>query len=1174
MATRKWTENQAAAINSRKGSILVSAAAGSGKTAVLVQRVIESLTDKENPVDADKLLVVTFTNAAAAEMKSRISSRISELLLINPLDENLKRQQLLLKNSHISTIHSFCSDLIRENFFKLNISPDFKIADSNEILLLKSKAINEVLEEKYAFNSKQFLTLVEAFSRGRNDSKLIDIINLLYEFVRSHPFPKKWLNDKLNMYNANVPVKDTVFGKTLITHAKSAINHCIELIKYAIFLTGEDEAFENAYKPTLNNDLLMLNEIQNTLTSGSWDEISNSIHVFKLPTLKRLTGFSDDPIKLKIMANRQEVKDIFKKLNHFFITTENECKKDTEKLKPIVQELFSVIELFSEKFDHLKSIKNLVDFGDLEHLALKLLVKPTASGFEKTAEALELCEKFQQVMVDEYQDTNEAQDMIFRAVSNNESNFFMVGDVKQSIYRFRQAMPEIFLRRKESYENYDPVKDNYPSKIILDKNFRSRSGVLSSVNFIFHQLMSKSLGDMDYTKDEELKPGAKFFQKDEPDTELKIIDLSESDEKDIDIVEARYISELICKMIKDEYKIQSGNEMRSVTYGDFCVLLRSTSRHAEVFAEEMKKCGVPAFSDINRPFLSTSEIKIIISLLKIINNPIDDISILSVLLSPIENFTLDEIVKIRIIDKEKPIYMAIKKASANGNKKCEDFLFELENFRKMSSIMSISKFISYIYENTEYPNIVQVLPDGQTKLNNLYLFLEYAKNYETSSSSFLCDFIGFIDNLIKQNADLAIPATASAENTVKIMSIHRSKGLEFPICIMANCSRQFNKDKDDILLHPSLGIGIKLFDNERLCRYSTLQREAVKLTLETDSLSEELRVLYVALTRAREKLIMVTTLKNPQKELNRLSLGLTEQTAIAPYTVKEATSFSDWILSCALKHPSGGNLRTLAGTLPGLTLNDDNLWSIEIAEPKEILENTEIVKEEVPIEPDKELLNKITKKINYKYPLEGLSNIPCKLSVTDIIKQKDKRIINFKKPTFITGKKFSPSEKGTAFHTFMQFADYKKAQNDLPAHIEDLISKGFLKKEQAECIDKQKLEQLLKSKLMERILKSSKVLREYKFTTALSPKEYDNNLPNNFLDQKIILNGTVDCLFLEDNEFVLVDYKTNKINSHHEIINLYKKQLELYKKALAKCTSTGVKQSILYLFYTNEQIFL
>ena len=419
MSTCKWTKNQADAINSRRGSILVSAAAGSGKTAVLVQRVIESLIGKETPVDADKLLVVTFTNAAAAEMKSRISSRISELLLIDPLDENLKRQQLLLKNSHISTIHSFCSDLIRENFYKLNVSPDFKIADSNEILLLRQEAINQVLEEKYASNSLQFLNLVEAFSHGRDDTKLIVIINLLYDFVRSHPFPQKWLDEKLNMYDEDIPARETVFGKVLIDYSKSALNHCIQLAEYAIFLTGEEDAFETAYKPSLNNDLLILNDVQRILENGSWDEISNAIHVFKLSNLKRLAGFADDPIKFKIMANRQEIKDVFKQLNHFFITTEEEFKKDTGKLKPIVQELFSVIELFSKKFDHLKLNKNLLDFGDLEHLALKLLVKPSETGFEKTEQALELCEKFQQVMVDEYQDTNEAQDMIIRAISNN-----------------------------------------------------------------------------------------------------------------------------------------------------------------------------------------------------------------------------------------------------------------------------------------------------------------------------------------------------------------------------------------------------------------------------------------------------------------------------------------------------------------------------------------------------------------------------------------------------------------------------------------------------------------------------------------------------------------------------------------------------------------------------------
>ena len=470
MAERRWTPEQKNAIMARDGAVLVSAAAGSGKTAVLVERVIQILTDKNRPCDADRLLVVTFTKAAAAEMKERISTRISEMLQLDPMNRNLQRQQLLLSNAHISTIHSFCNELICENFFELDMSSEFRIADENEMLLLKDEAMQIVLEKNYTQASSEFVQLLETVNSGRDDKKLMETILTLYEFIRSHPFPEKWLEDKLEFYRDNEDVGGTIFAKLLLEYANMALNHSVMLTKNSLKLIQEVEKIKLAYEETLLCDKTMLIEAQKVLKGSSWNEISSMLKQFKFATLKRLTGCSDDAIKKVVLQNRQEVKDIIKSLTKLFFVSEEQCQEDLEILQPLMAELFSLVKVFSRQLDALKQEKNVVDFGDLEHLTLKLLVRQCGDSFEKTELAQDLSRQFDFVMVDEYQDTNEAQDMIFRALSDNEQNLFVVGDVKQSIYGFRQAMPEIFLRRKQRYELFDEQKVNYPAKIILDRN--------------------------------------------------------------------------------------------------------------------------------------------------------------------------------------------------------------------------------------------------------------------------------------------------------------------------------------------------------------------------------------------------------------------------------------------------------------------------------------------------------------------------------------------------------------------------------------------------------------------------------------------------------------------------------------------------------------------------------
>lgn len=1179
MSERCWTKEQENAIKAKNGTVLVSAAAGSGKTAVLVERVIQILTDKNDPCDVDKLLVVTFTKAAASEMKERINARICEMLLCDPENKKLKRQQLMLSKAHISTIHSFCNELIKENFYELDVSSEFRIADENEMLVLKDEAIQKVLDEKYVDSSKSFLNLVEAFSSSKDDKNLVSSIMTLYNFVRAHPFPDKWMEDKLNFYDQPQNLNENVFARILFDHATMALNYCLGLIESSIKIIQDVEKIRLAYEETLLMDRDIIVTLKKNLDDGNWNKISDQLKKVKFAALKRLIGYSEDPVKLKVLQNRKEVKEVIKELTYLFFQSESECVEDLKTLKQIIVELFSLVKDFSIKLDLIKKEKNIVDFGDLEHLTLKLLVKQSESGFEKTEIAQNLSKQFNFVMVDEYQDTNEAQDLIFRAISNNEKNLFVVGDVKQSIYGFRQAMPEIFLRRKQKYKLFDSKKGEYPAKIILDKNFRSRKDILGITNFVFSQLMSEKLGEIEYNQEERLVCGSPNEEKKDSDVEIKIIDVSASQES-IDVIEARYIAKIIGEMIGKGYKIKDKNISRAVTYGDFCILLRSANKHAQEFAKELELCGIPVWADSSNSFFETIEISTMLSLLRIIDNPIQDIPMASVLLSPVFGFTPDDLVDIRLTDKTLPLYFALKNRASMGDKKCSKFLAEIDNYRRLAATMPCYKLIQHVYDKTSYMAVVQAMKDGDLRLNNLRLLIEYARNYEASGYKGITGFIGFINKLEEKKVDISSSNSASENaNVVKIMSIHRSKGLEFPICFLANCSRKFNKDVGDILLHPDLGPGIRLFDNKNMRRYTTFQREAVKLDLNKKVMSEELRVLYVALTRAKEKLFMLTSLKNPESTLKRLSLQIAGDSKISAYVVGGANSISDWLLTCALRHPNGANIRKIACVSSEITIKDDAVLEIEVVnQEKEMSEDSNmnfVAKEDAKVV-DEKFLSKISNRINYTYKYNELSRIPSKVTVSDIVSSGDHSIkFDFaKKPKIFSESMLSSVEIGSAMHAFMQFADFEKAKISLKKEIEFLTEKRFISDEQSRGLNYEQISKFLNSNLCNRILKSKNVVREYRFAINIKASEVIFDIDPRFSDEKVMLQGAIDCIFEENGELIVIDYKTDKILSEEILKNQYSKQLELYGRALQECTGKCVREKILYSFYTGTQIFL
>ena len=1171
MSERNWTDEQKQAIEARKGTLLVSAAAGSGKTAVLVQRVIEHVTDTENPIDVDRLLIVTFTRAAASEMKERIGKALSEKISENPNDSRLLRQRMLLQKANICTIDSFCNELVKENFHKLGIPPNYKILENSESEILKYEAVNEVLEELYSENSPEFTELVELLSSGRDDKNLIDVILTLHSYVMAHPFFDKCIDEIGEMYRKNIPVAESEWGKTISEYTKSALDYCITVLDGTIKIIEGEPQISEAYSDSLECGRNDIESILSSAEAGEWDNTKSLIESFGFQRFKPVRGFDD--VKEAVKVRRDAVKKTVQKLSEIMCATSAEHDEDIACLAPTVGKLLESVKRYDEKLKEMKLKKHAFDFSDIEHMALSLLVRPSEKGYVRTEDAVELSQHFEEILVDEYQDTNEAQDLLFRALSKDENNLFMVGDVKQSIYRFRQAMPEIFLEKRDSFPVFDGK--NYPAKIILDRNFRSRQGVTGMVNYIFKQLMSKEMGEMNYDRSEELVAAAKYPKKDEEDAELHILDGGEMDEDEgRDVYEARYIAGIIKNMIDSNEKISDGGKERDIKYSDFCILLRSSAKHAPNYAAELQLCGVPAWAQIKGGFFGTNEISVMLSLLRVIDNPLQDIPLLSVMMSPIYAFTPDELADIRINDKRVSLYSSVLKKAESGDKKCADFLESLNSMRRLSATLASDELIRRIYDETGCLSMAGAMKGGKQRIANLNLLLEYAGKYESVGYRGLSGFIRFIDRVQQQKSDFS-PAVSLSEkaDVVRVMSIHNSKGLEFPVCIIAGCSNKFNNDsrKGNMLIHPRLGIGLKRRDMTTLRQFNTVPYKAVALESERAELSEELRVLYVAMTRAKEKLITVMTLKDPGKRLRNIANSLTDKVSFSPFAVRSACGYSDWILMGALRHLDAGMLRKLAGIDSDMILPADFRLKVCVGETKPAVNETE--EEKAECKPDEKLIKLIGERVTYQYPYMSLKNVMAKSAASEMEDSKlDRENFALSRPAFMGKEGLTPAQRGTALHRFMAYSDYGSAPEDISGQIERLTEHGYISEQEGKAVDVAAVKKFFESSLAERMRRSPEVMRERRFAIMIPAGECYRDLPKETADEKILIQGVIDCAFEEDDELVIVDYKTDRVKTDEELKERYSTQLSLYKRAMNEITGLRIKECLLYSFFLGKEI--
>ncbi|MCQ2486045.1 MAG: helicase-exonuclease AddAB subunit AddA [Clostridia bacterium] len=1172
----EWTSEQLKAIDSRDGTVLVSAAAGSGKTAVLVERVIRRLMDKNKPCSADRLLIVTFTRAATQQMRERIFQAISDKLRDNPDDAHLKRQLVMLPFANISTIDSFCGDIVRENFHDIDIAPDYKMLEGAQLKLVEADAISRTLDELYKENSDEFTEIVNILANGTDDSAVGALIQRLYNNSIAFAQPDVWLDGLADEYNTTLPLAQSRWGRIIVRQAKETVAQAGRIAEKMQACLDADETAKEKYSANVLEIEQGITALADVIENGSWNEIKDAIADFKLSNLGRLPkGYSSDETEF-IKEQKKEInKQIKEKLAPLFCSTEEENAEDMTYMKPLAEKMISAVKRYGEILAEEKRRINSVDFSDISHLALNLLVTCGENGeMRKTKLAESISEKFDEILVDEFQDINELQSALFRAVSKDDTNMFTVGDVKQSIYRFRQAMPEIFLKRRDKMADY--VDGNYPAKIILDRNFRSRSGVTENVNFVFSQIMSKDAGGLDYTREEELVAAAPYEPCDFAQTELHIIGDLE-DEKVSRTIEAQHIADIINDTIKEKMQITDKNGTRDATYRDFCILMRATGGgRAETYAEALSRNNIPVYVSNKAGFFQAAEINSMLNLMRVIDNPIQDIPLLAVLLSPFFGFTADELARMRIDERKKPIYHCLLKSADSGNRKSADFLDSLERLRMLSSTLSCADFVRELYDFTGCKAIANAMKNGSQRNANLNMLVDYASKYEETGKRGLSGFIRFIDRVQQQNGDLEAASDISeAADVVRIMTIHKSKGLEFPVCILADLNSKITNDNQTGIaaFHPDYGICFERRDGRTKCQYPTVGRKALTVAEKNSAVSEELRVLYVAMTRAKEKLICVTRYDHIQRKLKAASLLLNGKNLIAPFLILNENSMADWLIAAFMRHPDAEIMRKYTDGKISV-LDAKERLEVKIINSVDEAQSTDEEKADGSAV-DEAMLDEIRQRIAYEYPYASLAPVRAKSAPSDFEATRfDTSYFASSKPQFLSKSGMNPAARGTATHKFMEFFDYSAQSYDVEEQTKRMVSENHLTQNEADVLEKDKLRRFFSGEIADRIRKSPLLMREKKVTVGIKAGELYPDLPDNARSETVVIQGYVDCAFEENGKLVIVDYKTDRNVTMDELRERYGSQLKMYEYALGECTGMEIAGTLIYSFDNGTYIEL
>lgn len=1167
MAERRWTPAQKNAIEADSGTVLVSAAAGSGKTSVLTERIVRKLTDPEKAVPPESLLVVTFTNAAAQEMRGRIYSGITAKIAENSQKKSdyiflLSR----LGEMQVCTMDAFCMNLVKENSHVLGIEPDFRILEQGEAAGLKKQTAAAVLERRFSQEAETFLPLAQMFDSGKNDAKLMETVIRLSDFSMSVAQPEEWIRGLSQAFKAS-SAEESLWGRYIADEVVADLTYCIGLSDTALLLIDTDEELALKYRELFEAEN---NILKNTLTAfrkAGWNEKTEIVSVClqeikgsRLPTAPK--GYSSNPVKLSSQAKRDEIKSVLADIADYMYITQEENAEDLPVLFAVAKELGDTVLEYNERLLELKKEKSAYDFSDISHFALSLLVD-TGAPDGKTALAREITEKLSEILIDEYQDTNRAQDELFYSISKQGKNMFLVGDVKQSIYRFRLASPEIFIEKCNRFPYYDGKCPE--SKIILGHNFRSRKGVLDCVNFVFSKIMSPECGEIDYNEDERLNfPGE---SEPEPTVDARVSFIEAGDENAAD-AEGAYIASCIRECLDSGAMVTDGKGKRRARASDFCILLRSPSSTAVRYINALKAAGLPVSSDVNSNFFETAEIKTIMSYLRVIDNPGRDTDLLAVLMSPVFGFTPDDAARIRIkYGKRISLYYSLLEGAKNNDADCKRVLERLEYYKKLSACAGADAVIREIYSDTAYPLVAGAMPEGDIRKKNLRKLLEKAEAGSEQYSS-LGDFVRFMDVLRENSSEMS---DSGSGNGVRIMSMHKSKGLEFPFVFIAGTSKQFNKQdvRSNLIIDHSAGLGMKRKEPENIKNYDTLSSIALRKMNVRNLLSEELRIYYVAMTRAKQKLFIPIALKNMEKVLSEYESLLAGSDKVPSYLISHLGDAAKWLIAAFIKHPDYAAAR---GNEP---ISDEQAGKIHFEFIDSLAELQPKTDSRAVPSPDESITQLIRENASFTYKWAAVAAAGAKHTASSL-KDEHFDVAGFGRsvPAFMYAQNLTPADVGTLTHRFLQYCDFEVCRHSPEKEKERLVSEGRFTEKQAESVDMDAIKVFVNSDIMKRAEACNTVYREKQFTMAKSIRDIDPSVPEEFADEKTVIIGKLDLVFIEGEHAVIVDYKTDNINDINTLKERYYPQMCLYAEALKKSLDIDVRECILYSLKLKDSISL
>ncbi len=1116
------TKEQQAAVDARDENFLIAAAAGAGKTRVLTERVVKLL--EENACDVDNLLIMTFTNAAAQEMRSRIQLALMKRLeteLDSTNQARLERQIILLSGAHISTFHSFCQTILRRNFSRIDLDPKFRAGDTNELEILKREVIEDLFEDNYAKGGDDFKNFTDAFGGNvKGDEKLHDMIIDLHGFSLSMPYPDKWLDRLADPYDLpeSARLDDTVWFKFLKPYIFATLQKIFDDCAEANRLAETNRITAKA----LPDDQRQIDGLKTSL--GDWDALYDKIHAidFKRCNL----GKGDEQIKSRIKALHDGYKDKLIDLRkNYFLAPEAKMISDVRELHKPIKELIRVTKAFAQKFSDAKRERGIIDFNDMEHLALKIL--------DAAPEVVETYrDKFKFIMVDEYQDTNGVQEAIVQKISRGD-NLFFVGDVKQSIYRFRLVDSANFKDKMTTYRT-----------INLSKNFRSRDKILSAVNEIFRRLMNRRATEIDYDDAAALQYGASYELGDDYFDErpefyfIKPDNALGDDSKNIEL-EMRFIADKIHKLIDSHKLIRDGDGYRRIELKDIVILHRSPKTTAFEILDTLKRFGIPAYVPDEENYFRANEVQVVVSLLKVLENARQDIPLAAVMMSAIGGFSAEELAEIRIANPDVDFYTAVER----GSVKCKDFLSKLNRWRDSARQVSVPELLSSLYRETGYYDSVGREERGDARQANLRILIDRAAAFEATNVRGLSRFLEFIGKIKDFGNDLPTAATfGENENVVKVVTIHGSKGLEYPVVFVAGIGKQFNGDdytKGIIFRHKDFGIGAHRTPPDSQLKVKTLATQAVSRKIKEESLAEELRLLYVALTRAEEKLYLVgVTSKTALEKLRPVEVP-------EDYEILSAGKFMDWLLPITDALRRTGVLRA------------------------ELVEQADVLKiAERPLAAAQEKISQAPEKLSST----PLANIPAKLSVTELKRRAEEddlpQLADFTKrekfiyrrPAFMQTKKLSGAEFGTLMHKVMQSLNLSGdlSAEGIAAQVEELARREIISAEHVKAVKADKIAAFFASELGKRLISAREFYRELPFSRLIDARRFFN------VDEKIFIQGIIDLLFKDAaGKWILLDYKTDRDSD--DIADRYRIQIELYSAAVEALLNITVAEKYLYL---------